>query len=90
VVDHDPTTGEVGRLAVSPTHRRRGVAGMLMKTVITHAQANRLLVLKLLTSDFHKAARMMYMKKGWAMEKKIAYPGYSDWWRFIIVFRKDL
>ena len=82
--------GEVGRLAVSPTHRRRGVAEMLMKTAITHAKANGLRSLKLFTSDFHKAATTMYMKRGWTLEKRIPYEGFSDWWRFIIVFRKEL
>lgn len=86
----DSTTGDVGRLVVSPAHRRRGVAGILMNTVIAHARTNRLRVLKLLTSDFHDAATAMYARKGWVVEKKMAYPGYSNWWRFIIVFRKDL
>jgi GNAT superfamily N-acetyltransferase len=86
----DSAIGEVGRLVVSPAHRRRGVADMLMNTAISHAQANGLRVLRLFTTDFHDVATKMYMKKGWVVETKIAYPGYSDWWRFVIVFRKDL
>jgi len=80
----------VGRLAVSPAHRRRGVAGMLMQTLTAHAQANGVRVLKLLTSDFNKAATTMYAKKGWVVVKKMGYPGFTNWWPFILALRKEL
>ena len=89
-VGSDPTTAEVGRFAVSPTNQRRGAGSMLMEAAIAHARAHRLRVLIVRTSDFNKAAIRMYVKKGWVVEKKMAYPGYSNLWRFVIVFRKNL
>lgn len=86
----NPAIGEVWRFAVSPTHRRRGVGGMLMSTVTAHAQAHRLRVLKLSTSEFNKAAKVFYLRKGWVVERTIPYPGFRVWWRFVMVLRKDL
>lgn len=66
--DDDLRTGEVRRLAVSPSHRRRGVGEKLLEVVAAHGRAQGLDALCLGTSGFNKAAVKMYTKNEWTVE----------------------
>jgi GNAT superfamily N-acetyltransferase len=58
-------TGELRRMIVSPTHRRRGVAEFLIQALIRHAKKNDLQVIDLGTSDVQYGAKKLYQKLGW-------------------------
>ena len=56
---------EVGRLAVSLNHRRKGIGERLMAALSAHARAHQIRRLRLATSRYNKAAIQLYTKSGW-------------------------
>lgn len=76
--------GEVRRLVVLPSHRRRGVGERLMDAVMKHARANGIVALELTTSDYNVGALSLYKKDGWRLKEKMRYAGI-----FLNVLRKD-
>ncbi|KAF9460860.1 acyl-CoA N-acyltransferase [Collybia nuda] len=77
--------GEVRRMIVSPSHRRRGVGKELMDVVDKHAKANGIIALELTTSDFNVGALKMYKNNGWRLKRPRIYAGV-----LLHVLRKDL
>ncbi|CAM0136745.1 N-acetyltransferase 8 [Umbelopsis sp. WA50703] len=69
--DKDKRTGEVRRMVVSKTHRRMGVANVLLKALVTHAVKNDIQVIDLGTSEVQYAARKLYEKFGWKEAKRL-------------------
>ncbi|KAI8583467.1 hypothetical protein K450DRAFT_223842 [Umbelopsis ramanniana AG] len=64
-------TGELRRMIVSPTHRRRGVAEFLIQALIKHAKKNDLQVIELGTSDVQYGAKKLYQKLGWKEHHRV-------------------
>jgi ribosomal protein S18 acetylase RimI-like enzyme len=78
-------TGELRRMIVSPTHRRRGVAEFLIQALIKHAKKNDLQVIELGTSDVQYGAKKLYQKLGWREHHRV-----FDEIRFIDVIKYEL
>lgn len=55
---------EVARIAVSPEFRRKGVAGLLLDTVISEGVSNGTVTWYLEVRESNSAARALYQKKG--------------------------
>ncbi|KAF8162688.1 acyl-CoA N-acyltransferase [Crassisporium funariophilum] len=68
----DNSIAELRRMVVSPTQRRRGVAGMLVQTLIDHARNHGIKTVTLTTSSYQPTAVLMYEKFGWVLQKKLA------------------
>ncbi|KAH8555821.1 acyl-CoA N-acyltransferase [Umbelopsis sp. PMI_123] len=64
-------TGELRRMVVAPTHRRQGVAELLIKVLITHAKKNDIQVIELGTSDVQYGAKKLYQKMGWREHHRV-------------------
>lgn len=84
-VSEEERIGEVRRMVVSPSHRRRGVGKKLMDAVDKHAKANGIAALELTTSDYNVGALKMYNKCGWRLKRRRIYEGI-----LLHVLRKDL
>jgi ribosomal protein S18 acetylase RimI-like enzyme len=52
-------------MIISPDYRRKGIAGLLIQTMLEHARKHKLEVIRLGTSEHQTAARAMYQKYGW-------------------------
>lgn len=57
--------GSLIRMAVSPFHRRRGIARMLVEMAIARAREYNLPSIKLTTSMYQRSAIILYLKFGW-------------------------
>ncbi|KAJ7598673.1 acyl-CoA N-acyltransferase [Mycena floridula] len=64
-----PGASELRRIAVSPFHRRRGIAATLMKQVRDHAKEHSISTLVLTTTEFQPDARRLYERDGWALDQ---------------------
>ncbi|KAG2180871.1 hypothetical protein INT43_008450 [Umbelopsis isabellina] len=69
--DRAKRTGEVRRMVVAKTHRRMGVADLLLKALVAHAVKNEVEVIELGTSEVQYAARKLYEKFGWKEAKRL-------------------
>lgn len=83
--DRPKPTGELRRMIVSPTHRRRGVAEFLIEALIKHAKKNDLHVVELGTSDVQYGAKKLYQKLGFREHHRV-----FDEIRFIDVVKYEL
>ncbi|KAJ3740245.1 acyl-CoA N-acyltransferase [Lentinula detonsa] len=61
----EPMIGELKRLFVLPTYRKRGIGTKLMQTVIAFAKEQNITSLRLETTNFQPVAREMYTRLGW-------------------------
>lgn len=57
-------------MIVSPHHRRMGIAGLLLQTLIAHARAHHLPTVWLGTTEYQGAAINMYKKFGWVEARR--------------------
>lgn len=57
--------GSLIRMAVSPFHRRRGIAQKLVEMSIARAREYNLPSIKLTTSMYQRGAILLYLKFGW-------------------------
>jgi GNAT superfamily N-acetyltransferase len=80
---------EAHRMIVSPYHRRQGIAGVLMKTLIAHARKHHVQTLFLHTMPILKAAIKMYEQFGW-IEQHGVYVRDGLAGVVLIQFRLDL
>ncbi|KAF8652808.1 hypothetical protein AX16_004159 [Volvariella volvacea WC 439] len=87
VRDETSNEGEIRRMVVSPSYRGTGLAGMLLDAVNEHAKARGLASLSLITSEFQPAARRLYERRGWKVEKT-NYGG--DWVFYAAVYNYRL
>lgn len=61
----DKTYSELRRMSVSLAHRGKGIAGLLLRTLIDHAKEKGLAKVVLLTTTYQAAAIVMYQRYGW-------------------------
>lgn len=58
------STCTIGRLAVSPSHRRQGVASVLLRGAALRAQSEGVALLSLCTQEENRASRSLYARAG--------------------------
>jgi ribosomal protein S18 acetylase RimI-like enzyme len=77
----EPDWASIFLLAVSPRHRRRGVARALMRDCIRRARADHARVVGLFTSEVMTAAGELYRSLGFREDRELA-PRYGvRYWR---------
>ncbi|KAG5647828.1 hypothetical protein DXG03_007752 [Asterophora parasitica] len=62
--------GELRRMGVSPHHRRKGIAALLLRALIAHAKDNGIPTVWLGTTEYQQPAMDMYKKYGWVESGK--------------------
>jgi N-acetyltransferase 8 len=76
---------ELRRMAVSPNHRRMGIAALLVETLIAHARKHHVPSIVLGTTQFQHTAMRLYRKFGWVEQRKMRTQGV-----WILFYKLDL
>ncbi|KAJ7592662.1 acyl-CoA N-acyltransferase [Mycena floridula] len=67
----DPKRGELLRMSALPSHRGRGVASILLRTLLSHAREHNLTSIFLITSPIQPDALRLYAKFGWTFRQVV-------------------
>ncbi|GLB35633.1 putative FR47-like protein [Lyophyllum shimeji] len=82
--------GELRRMVVSPFYRRRGIAALLIKTLLAHGSKHGVPAIILTTTHFQEDAINMYEKLGWVETSRNAVYDYRIIKVVLIHFRLEL
>ncbi|KAK7022842.1 hypothetical protein VNI00_016923 [Paramarasmius palmivorus] len=94
----DPTTGEIRRMVTSPSHRRLGIASMLMSTCEEHARKYShsnskakyaLKRITLQTTEYQPHARALYARFGFSVVGEERWR-YGFRWIRVFTYGKEL
>ncbi|KAG6822808.1 hypothetical protein H0H92_012499, partial [Tricholoma furcatifolium] len=82
---------ELRRMLVSPNHRRKGIASLLLNTLLGHARDRNISTLHLTTTEYQKAAINAYKTSRWIETGRTPIRIWNGFVRVILVhFRLDL
>ncbi|KAF5386867.1 hypothetical protein D9615_002080 [Tricholomella constricta] len=89
--EDDVLRGRLCRLNVSPYHRRKGIAALLVQTLLDHAREHEVSVVDLTTTHFQEAAIVFYGKLGWVeVGRDVIREAYGLIRLVLIHFRMEL